>query len=272
MLPLLLALAALPDAGLPARPVLIGADHLDVQNKQHRAVYKGHAKIIRDSTTITCDELEILYDAKNGTDISHVLAHRNVEATDGARWAKGDEADYDNATGVLVVTGHPVARQGVREVQGEVVTFTTGTDTVVVTKAKTRSEENTQKLAIDADTLTLENPASLATWRGHVRARRGPTLLLAPVLIAHYDDAGTVTHVEAHGGMEAFEADRWAKGRDATYDVKTGVLVVTGNPEAKQGKTHVKGTRVTFTTGQDVIDVEHATTVIEVEKKAKAPK
>ncbi len=263
--PLFLALAALPDGGLLARPVEISADSLEVRNKEHRALYRGHAKAIRDSTTLTCDELEVQYG--DGKDVSRILAHRNVEATDGERWARGDEADYDNVTGVLVVRGHPLARQGVREVEGELVTFTTGTDTVVVTKAKTRSQENAQRLAIDADTLTLENPASLATWRGHVRARKGPTLLLAPLVVAHYDESGAVSHVEAHGGIETTEADRWAKGRDATYDVKTGVLVVTGNPEARQGKTHVKGTRVTFTTGQDVIDVEHATTVIEVEKK-----
>ena len=166
----------------------------------------------------------------------------------------------------------PQARQGKREVVGETVTFTTGIDRVVVTKPRTRVQDEQKgpasgAIAIDADLLTLEGARSFATWSGHVKARRAKTTLTAPELTAHYDEAGVITRVQAKGGVEATEGDKWAKGQRADYDALKGVLVVTGKPEAKQGKSRMKGTKVTFFSGSDFIEVENATTVIEVEKK-----
>lgn len=275
MSPLLLTLALLSaaDAGvLLARPVTVSGDQGTVLNREHRAFYRGHAKVVRDTTTITCDELELQY--REGQSVERIIARGNVEAVDGERWARGDLANYENDTGVLTVTGHPEARQGKRQVAGEVVTFVTGTDSLLVTKARTLAEEaqgagKPSRIAIDADTLTFEKATSVATWKGHVRARRGPTTLTAPLLLAHSDEAGTVTHVEARGGVEATEGDRWAKGRQADYDVAKGLLEVTGLPEARQGTTRLKGTRVVFRQGSDVIDVDNAVSVIEVAPKGK---
>lgn len=272
MAPLLLLLLAAPDGGaLLERPVTITSDHGVVKNREKRAEYQGHVKAVRDTTTLTCDRLEVLYGAA-GDQVTRILGHGDVEAVDGERWAKGEEADFDNLTGVLVVTGNPQARQGKREVVGEVVTFTTGADRVHVTKPKTRLEDPKapgadRRIAIDADELTLESAKKEAVWKGHVHARRGPTTLTAPELTAFYDDAGTVTRVDARGGVEATEADRWARGQLATYDVASGVLVVTGKPQARQGKNRMTGTKVTFHTGSDVVEVENAKTIIEVEKK-----
>ncbi len=270
---LLAALLAAPDAGaVLSRPVEVTAEKLEVLNKEQRAVYSGRARAVRDSTTLTCDRLEVLYGANR--EVTRILARGNVEAVDGDRWARGDEADFDNQTGVLVVRGSPQARQGKREVAGDEVTFTTGVDRLVVTKARTRVEDEQaagaeQRVLIDADTLTLESARNQAVWRGHVRARRGATTLTAPELTAFYEEDGTVTRVEARGGVEATEKDRWARGQRAVYEVKPGVLVVTGKPEAKQGRNRMRGTKVTFKTGSDVVEVENAVTVLEVERKPK---
>ncbi|MEW5742456.1 MAG: LptA/OstA family protein, partial [Myxococcota bacterium] len=126
-------------------------------------------------------------------------------------------------------------------------------------------------LAIDADRLVLDQQRNVASWTGHVRVTRGPTLITAPELIAHSDERGEITRVQAKGGVEATERDRWARGQRADYDVKRGVLVVTGNPEARQGKNRMRGSKVTFLPGADFIEVENATTVIEVAPKRGAP-
>lgn len=270
-------LLAAPDAGvLTARPVQVSADKLEVSNKEQRATYTGHAKAIRDTTTMTCERLIVEYGADH--EVTRILARGNVEATDADRWARGDEADYDNATGTLVLRGNPVARQGKREVLGQLVTFVTGTDRVVVDKARTRADDEkgptrdggvpqVQRITIDADRLVLDEQRNVATWSGHVVARRGETTLLAPELVATYDEQGTITRVNARGGVEATERDRWARGQRGDYDVARGVLVVTGQPQARQGKNRMKGTKVTFFSGTDFIEVENATTVIEVDKK-----
>lgn len=275
---LALALAAAPDAGvLLSRPVQVSADKLELLNKEGRAIYTGHARAVRDTTTLTCERLIVEYGADR--EVSRILARGNVEAVDGERWGRGDEADYDNQTGTLVMRGKPQARQGKREVFGELVTFVTGTDRVVVEKAKTRVEDEKglardggvpsgpQRVTIDADRLVLDERKNLAVWTGHVVARRGETTITAPELTALYDEEGTITKVQARGGVEATERDRWAKGQRGDYDVQTGVLVVTGQPQARQGTSRLKGTKVTFFSGSDFIEVENATTVIEVESK-----
>jgi lipopolysaccharide export system protein LptA len=273
---LTLVLAA-PDAGvILSRPVAVSADKLEVFKKESRALYSGHAKAVRDTMTMTCDTLEVFFDDKG--DVQRILAKGNVYAVDqskpsGAttsgesREAWGDEAEFMNDTGVLTLKGHPRGKQGPREVEGEVVTFTTGIDRLVVTKARTRVKEpKDQRVAIDADLLILEGPKNEATWRGHVRAVKAKTTLLSPELRAHYDAAGEIDRVLASGGVEVTEGDRWARGQNGDYDVPKGVLVVTGRPQARQGKTRMKGTKVTFFTGTEFLEVENATTVIEVEK------
>lgn len=275
---LAIALAASPDAGvLLSRPVQVSADKLELLNKEQRAVYTGRAKAIRDTTTLTCDRITVEYGADR--EVSRILARGNVEAVDGERWARGEEADYDNKTGTLVVRGKPQARQGKREVQGELVTIITGSDRVTVDKARTRVEDEKglardggvgagpQKITIDADQLVLDEQKNVAVWKGHVVAKRSDTTITAPELTALYDDGGNITRLQARGGVEATEKDRWARGQRGDYDVDKGVLVVTGQPQAKQGNNRMKGTKVTFFTGADFLEVENATTVIEVEQK-----
>lgn len=271
MTPLLLSLClAAPDAGaLLDRPVEIDAEHLEVQARARKASYVGHAIVRRDGATLACDRLEVQGDEHH--EVKTITADGHVVVVDGDRRAEGEHATWDNVTGVLVVTGHPSARQGPREVTGERVTFTTGVDRVEIEHPRTRVQATdggvSDALAIDADTLVLESPRASATWKGHVKVTRGATVLTAPELVAHYDERGEVTRVQAKGGVEATERDRWARGQRADYDVKRGVLVVTGSPEARQGKSHMKGTRVTFLPGTDFIDVENATTVIELDRK-----
>lgn len=262
---LTLVLAA-PDAGvILSRPVSVSSDKLEVFKKESRALYSGHAKAVRDTMTMTCDALEVFFDDKG--DVQRILARGNVYAIDQDREAWGDEAEFMNDTGVLTLKGHPRGKQGPREVEGEVVTFTTGIDRLVVTKARTRVKEpKDQRVAIDADLLTLEGAKNEAIWRGHVRAVKAKTTLLSPELRAHYDAAGEIDRVLASGGVEVTEGDRWARGQNGDYDVPKGVLVVTGKPQARQGKTRMKGTKVTFFTGTEFLEVENATTVIEVEK------
>lgn len=255
---------------LGARPVEVSADSLTVLNLEQRAEYRGHAKAVRDSTTITCDTLVVHYDENRK--VSHIDASGNVEAVDGERAASGDEARYDNRTGLLTVTGSPKARSGQRRVSGEQISFVTGSERLEVTQAKTVAENEQgpsgpQRLEIDADKLVFESDQHLAVWSGHVKARRGTTRLLAPELTARYDDAGVVTKVVARGGVEVFDKDRWAKGERADFDNATGVLVVTGKPQARQGQSHMRGTKVTFLSGADQLEVENATTVIEVAPK-----
>jgi lipopolysaccharide transport protein LptA len=262
---------AAPDAGTWPSRVVITADHGALDNKAGRGSYVGHAKAVRGSTTLTSDFIDVLLDEHR--EISTVVARGHVVAVDGDREAHGDEATYDNATGVLVVRGSPWGKQGNREVEGELVTFTTGTDTLVVQKAHTRARDEKvgKTVVIDSDTLTMEQKKNTAVWKGHVKAVRGPTTLLAPELDATWNDAGEITRLVARGGVEAIEPTRQAKGKTADFDVVKGVLVVTGNPSAVQGNNRMRGTKVTFFPNTEFVEVENVTSEITLQKKKTGP-
>lgn len=265
----LLTVSAL-DAGVAtAPPVEVTAERLELLQREQKAVYTGNAKAVRGTTTLQCDRLEVLLGP--GSEVAKILASGHVRATDGERAAQAERAEYDNQTGVLRLFGSPAAQQGKRTVTGDEVIWTTGDDVLEVHGARTVAQEDADKggrrIVIDADRLTLRNKQNSATWSGHVRAKRGATTVLAPELTAFYDDAGTVSRVEATGGVEATERDRWVKGQRATYDAASGELVVTGKPEARQGNHHLRGTKVTLFTDREFIEVENATTVLRPEKR-----
>lgn len=264
---LLSLLLAPPDGGvLLSRPVAIKAEKFEFFKKEARALYSGHAIAVRDTLTMTCDQLEVFFNPKG--EVERLMARGDVHAIDGERQAWGDEAVFINETGVLTVQGKPHGQQGAREVEGEIVTFTTGIDRLVVTKARTRVKEpKDQRVTIDADLLTVEGPENTAKWVGHVHAVKGKTTLLAPEVTAHSDAQGEIDRVLARGGVEVTEVDRWARGQNADYDVPRGVLVVTGKPQARQGKTRMSGTKVTFFTDTEFLEVENASTVIEADNK-----
>ena len=266
---LALLLSGLDAGTLLARPVEVKADRLEVFAKEGRAEYLGHAVATRDSTTLTCDRLVVFY--AQDQSVTRIEAHGNVVAVDQDREAKGQDATYDNATGVLVMTGDPEGRQGGRRVRGSEVTFRTGLDRLEVKDARTFVDDagphaKGQPLAIDAEALVLDQDRKRATWTGRVKAVQGTATLRAPSLVAFYDAAGAVTKVEARGGAEVTDKDKWAKGQRATFDNQRGVLVVTGNAQARQGTHRMKGTRVTFKSGSDQLEVENATTVIEAQE------
>jgi lipopolysaccharide export system protein LptA len=248
-------------AALLSRPVTVTADHLEVLDKERRAVYRGHARAVRDSTTMTCDTLTVFYSDKR--EVEHIEADGNVETLDGDRHAWGEHAVFDNATGVLTVHGNPHAQQGERRVTGDEILFTTGVDRVEVKNAHTKDDAT----SIDADLLVLEADRHLANWSGHVVAHKNTTTMSSPLLTAHYDEHGTVTRVEARGGVEVKDKDRWAKGARADFDAVQGRLVVTGKPEARQGNSRLYGRSVTFVQGSDVLEVENAQSFIDVKKK-----
>jgi lipopolysaccharide export system protein LptA len=126
-----------------------------------------------------------------------------------------------------------------------------------------------QPLLIDADHLHIEGKKQEALWRGHVKVKRGTTNITCDRMLSHYTEDQEVSRVECHGNVEVLDQDKWAKGDRADFDNITGILIVTGDPEAKQGGNHVRGTKVIFSVDTDTIEVENATAILK--KAPEAP-
>src|SRR5258708_34702889 len=109
-------------------------------------------------------------------------------------------------------------------------------------------------LDISSDHLHGEGKKQELLWQGHVKVKRGTTLITCDRLVAHYTQAQEVKRVECDGNVEVIDQDKWAKGDHADFDNITGILIVTGNPEAKQGANHVQGPTAVFSLANALID------------------
>ncbi len=138
------------------------------------------------------------------------------------------------------------------------------------------SSQGANPVDIASDDLEIFDKKHVAFWIGHVKARSGTTDITCNRLTAHYAKSQSqekeITTIECVGNAEVQDGDKWAKGERADFDNRTGVLVVTGSPEAKQGTTHVRGTKVIFYRDKDTIKVENARTVFETKDGTLSPK
>jgi len=118
-----------------------------------------------------------------------------------------------------------------------------------------------EPVQISADLITGEKTQAVLT--GNVKAKHRTMDLRCDRMIAHYTQPRVVTRVVCTGGVQAEDGDRMARGERAEYDVPSGVLVVTGSPEARQGTTYMRGTKVRITLGSERLEVENAVIIFE---------
>lgn len=118
-----------------------------------------------------------------------------------------------------------------------------------------------EPVQISADLITGEKTQAVLT--GNVKVKHRTMDLRCDKMTAYYTQPRVVTRVVCTGGVQAEDGDRMARGERAEYDVGSGVLVVTGSPEARQGTTYMRGTKVRLTLGSERLDVENAVIIFE---------
>ncbi|RKG78685.1 LptA/OstA family protein, partial [Corallococcus terminator] len=120
----------------------------------------------------------------------------------------------------------------------------------------------------------LQNPVGLsadlvsgdrtqAVLTGNVKVKHQTMDIRCDKMTAYYNSTREVTRVVCSGNVRAVDGDRQARGERADYDVPSGVLVVTGSPEARQGNTYVTGTKVRLILGNERVEVENARILVE---------
>ncbi|MFL5321504.1 MAG: LptA/OstA family protein [Myxococcaceae bacterium] len=257
-----------PDAGttqklspeLAKEPVQISGDQFEIQGKANTATYSGHVKVLvpNKGATLQCDKLVAHY--TSAQEVSRIECIGNAEATQGDKWARGDRADFDNTSGIVVITGNPQARQGGSEVTGDRFVIDLVGDTLKGEAVKTIAAPTTPmgdrgKLPVQivGDRFEVQGRKNTASWSGRVRVRRGPTQITCDRLVAHYGEDQQLRSAECVGNATAIDGDKWAHGERAVYDVPQGLITVTGNPEAKQGPNRMTATKFVIDLPGDTI-------------------
>lgn len=127
---------------------------------------------------------------------------------------------------------------------------------------------------IEADELEVFDAESRAVFRGNVRVLRGQTTLTASELTVFYtaaeaegeggeegeeapaaageNAAQDIERIEAEGPVTVSTPEQTARGADATYDVTTETVTLTGDVVLTQGENVLQGQRleVNLRTGQ----------------------
>ncbi|WP_395838855.1 LptA/OstA family protein [Archangium violaceum] len=249
-----------------------------VVGSRNQAVFKGNVVVKQGTMDLQCDEMIAHYNGPR--EVTRVECVGNVRAVDGDRTAKGERADFDVPSGLLVVTGNPEAQDPTTHLRGSEVRMTAGNknheyqvENAVVTLQSAPLKQPSRKgggkessLARDPAVISSKRVVgsnNQAVFTGDVVVKQRTMDLRCDKMIAHYNGPREVTRAECVGNVRAVDGDRTARGERADFDVPSGLLVVTGNPEARDPTTHLRGSEVRMTVGQSNFEVKDAVITVE---------
>ncbi|SMO83208.1 lipopolysaccharide transport periplasmic protein LptA [Paracoccus laeviglucosivorans] len=103
-------------------PVEVTADSLQVDQKTGLATFSGNVLIGQGAMRLSADRVTVTYAQGNAQKISNLRAEGNVTLASGQDAAEAKAADYDVASGNVVLTGDVLLTQGRNVLAGEKVT------------------------------------------------------------------------------------------------------------------------------------------------------
>lgn len=127
----------------------------------------------------------------------------------------------------------------------------------------TRWSDGGKPIQIDSQSLEALADEGLVVFRGEVVARQGELTLQADEVEVHADPATReIRAVQARGSVRIQRQDLVATGRQAEFDVAGGVLILSGEAKAWQGRNVVAGKRITLYLADNRTVVEGARGII----------
>jgi len=210
--------------GLPGqtrdKPLEILADQGIEWNQPRKAyIARGNAQAIQGDVAVRADVLTAYYrEAEGGrTDIWRIDADNSVRIVTPTQQAFGDKAIYDVEKGVLVLTGKNV-------------------------RLITESDRITAR-----DSLEYWEKRNMAVARGEAVAVRGDNRMRADVMTAEFDKdpngKSKVSKVHVYDNVMISSPTEIVRGDRGTYNLDTGVAVLTGSVKITRGQNQLNGER-----------------------------
>lgn len=255
-------------------PIDLRSQTLTVDHKNRRATFGGGVVATRGDMEIACPELVAWYDARG--QVREVVCNGPIVATQGARRMEAREGRFDNATGVLTLSGQPTLTEGARRIVGNRLVY--DADTEVAELETVQGELPAAEAAAHLPGAAGRGPVLVSAPRarhdfqrqrsvfeGGIVARRGDLVLEAPRLTATYDEAGELARARTGGGpVTVQQGARRGRADRATFTAGARTLVLEGDPEVREGASSLSGEKVTFLLGQDRVEVERPRAVFPV--------
>lgn len=120
-----------------------------------------------------------------------------------------------------------------------------------------------EPLQVDARSLDARGAENRVVFEGDVVARQGELTLQADWVEVVVDPVTReIQAVKARGNVRVQKAEIVAAGREGTYDARTGVVVLTGEPKVWRERDVVAGEKITLFLAENRSVVEGARAVI----------
>jgi len=114
------------------QPLEVTSTTLEADNQAGTAVFSGDVVARQGDVTIYAGRMTIQYD-NQAREVRRIVAEQDVRIVQGERLATAQRAEYDQASGEIVLTGEPRVHQGKNEVSGEKITVFIDQDKSIVT-------------------------------------------------------------------------------------------------------------------------------------------
>ena len=247
----------------------ITSKRMTVLRDQSTLSFKDDVRARHETMDLRCDELVAhyaQYDGKYTATRGECVG--NVRAVDGERTAQGERADFDVPNRLLVVTGNPEAKDPSADLKGSELRLMLGSQnfevkdaTVTLRSAPLETKAGPQNTPVVITSKKVSGTRAQAVFSGDVVVKHRSMDLRCDKLTAYYNGTREVTRADCAGNVRAVDGDRRARGERARLNVPTGMLVVTGNPEAEDPMIHFRGTQVRMALGGKSFEGDDATVV-----------
>lgn len=114
-------------------------------------------------------------------------------------------------------------------------------------------------LYIQADAMEVYQEENLIIFKGNVTVKRGEMLIYANLMRINYKQGQIgrdIERIEAEGNVRVVQGEREVIGEEAIFYKDTESLVLLGNPQIRDGKTIIKGKKITAYLKEDRTIVE----------------
>lgn len=112
-------------------------------------------------------------------------------------------------------------------------------------------EASGELTVISSDRLEYDAPNLRAVFAGNVVVSDPNLKLKANRLTVEFNEDNTVRRITAEGKVVLSQADKRAWAERAIYDMKTGEIVMLGDPRIMRGRDMLMGEKITFWRDQD---------------------
>lgn len=104
-------------------PVEVTAERLDVNQTEGTAIFTGNVVVVQGDLRMTADRVRVEYGTTEPREIERIYAFDNVILISPTEMAEGEEAVYEVATQIVVMTGDVLLTQDLSVVSGDTLTI-----------------------------------------------------------------------------------------------------------------------------------------------------